>query len=135
MSHLPNLSRREREIMDILFALGGEGTLSTIQEKMLDAPTRPALRSLLTILEDKGHLKHRKEGREFVYAPVQSRTKVGQSTLSRVVSTFFNGSLTQALASYLSDPRTRFTDEEINELSSFVEQARARRSSSTKKPR
>jgi predicted transcriptional regulator len=134
MSNQSQLTRREREIMDILFALGGEGTITAIQEKMSDAPTRPALRSLLTILESKGHLKHRKEGREFVYAPMRSLSKEGQSTLSRVVSTFFNGSLTQAIASYLSNPQTRFTEEEIAELSSLIEQAKARRTDA-KKPR
>ena len=121
--------------MDILFALGGEGTLSAIQEKMLDAPTRPALRSLLTILESKRHLKHRKEGREFVYAPVQSVNKAGQSMLSRAVNIFFNGSLSQALASFFSDPNTRLSAEELAELSAFVEQAKAQRRIADKKRR
>jgi len=131
MDSLKNLSRREREIMDIVFARN-EATLSEILDQLADPPTRPALRSLLTILEDKGHLKHRKEGREFVYLTVHSREKVGRSTLGRVVSTFFNGSLAQALASCLNDPRSRYSDEEIAELSTFVEQAKAARKSVTK---
>ena len=123
MMKLGQLSRREREIMDIVFARG-EATLSQILDEMDAPPTRPALRSLLTILEGKGHLKHRQEGREFVYQPVHSRVKVGQSTLSRVISTFFGGSLSQAIAAYLSDPKTSLNDEEIAELKSFIEQAR-----------
>lgn len=123
---MPILSRREREIMDIVFAIK-KATLSEIQQRLIEAPTRPALRSLLTILEQKGHLKHHKEGREFVYQAVRSREQVGKSTLSRVLSTFFNGSLTQALASYLSDPQGHFTEAEIDELSAFVEQAKTRR--------
>ena len=123
MMKLGQLSRREREIMDIVFARG-EATLSQILDEVDAPPTRPALRSLLTILEGKGHLKHRQEGREFVYQPVHSRVKVGQSTLSRVISTFFGGSLSQAVAAYLSDPKTLLKDEEIAELKSFIEQAR-----------
>ncbi len=134
MDKQSQLTRREREIMDILFSLGGEGTITAIQEKMSDAPTRPALRSLLTILESKGHLKHRKDGREFVYAPTRSLLKEGQTTLGRVVRTFFNGSLTQAFASYLSDPRTSLTEGEIAELSSLIEQAKSQRPAD-KKPR
>ncbi len=126
MDTTPSLSRREREIMEIVFTVR-EATLSEILDRMTDAPTRPALRSLLTILEDKGHLKHRKEGREFVYQAVQSREQVGKSTLGRVLSTFFNGSLTQAMTSYLSDPQSRFTDAEIEELSAFIEHAKTRR--------
>jgi predicted transcriptional regulator len=123
MMKLGQLSRREREIMDIVFARG-EATLSRILDEMDAPPTRPALRSLLTILEAKGHLKHRQEGREFVYQPVHSRVKVGQSTLSRVISTFFGGSLSQAIAAYLSDPKTTLNDEEIAELKGFINQAR-----------
>ena len=133
MNSLSNLSRREREIMEIVFSLGGEATLSAIQEKMHEAPTRPALRSLLTILEGKGHLTHAKAGREFTYTPVLSKTKAGQSSLSRVVGTFFNGSFTKALASYLSDPLTKFTDDDIKELTSLVEAAKAKRAASDKK--
>ena len=128
MIKLSQLSRREREIMDIVFARG-EATLSQILDEVDAPPTRPALRSLLTILEGKGHLKHRQEGREFVYQPVHSRVKVGQSTLSRVISTFFGGSLSQAIAAYLSDPKTSLKDEEIAELKSFIEQARQKTTS------
>lgn len=120
---MQHLSRREREIMDIVFARA-EATLSQILDEMHEPPTRPALRSILTILETKGHLKHRQDGREFIYQPVHSREKVGQSTLSRVIGTFFGGSLSQAVASYLSDPKTSLNDAEIAELKTFIDQAR-----------
>lgn len=123
MKKMGHLSRREREIMDIVFARS-EASLSQILDDMESPPTRPALRSILTILETKGHLKHRQEGREFIYQPVHSRAKVGQSTLSRVISTFFGGSLSQAVAAYLSDPKTNLKDEEIAELKTFINQAR-----------
>ena len=125
MKKLQHLSRREREIMDIVFTKA-EATLSQILDDMHEPPTRPALRSILTILETKGHLKHRQEGREFIYQPVHSREKVGQSTLSRVIGTFFGGSLKQAVAAYLSDPKTSLKEEEIADLQAFIDQARSK---------
>ena len=131
MKEIIRLSSREREIMDIIFERG-EATLSQVLDALVDPPTRPALRSLLTILEEKGHLAHHKDGREFVYRPVQSRQKVGRFNLSRVVRTFFDGSLSRAFASYLSDPRTQLTEAEIQDLAAFVEEARAKKRAPTK---
>ena len=76
------------------------------------------------ILEGKGHLKHRQEGRDFIYQPMHARSEVGQSTLRRVIGTFFGGSLTQALAAYLSHPQTQLSDAEVAELRRFLDQAR-----------
>ena len=128
MSLPTQLSRREREVMDIIFALS-EATLSQILEDMESPPTRPALRSILTILEGKGHLTHRQDGgREFIYQPVHSREEVGQSTLSRVIGTFFGGSLTQAMAAYLRHPQTQLSADEIAELRRFLDEAKTKRS-------
>lgn len=128
MSLPTQLSRREREVMDIIFARS-EATLSQILEDMESPPTRPALRSILTILEGKGHLTHRQDGgREFIYQPVHSREEVGQSTLSRVIGTFFGGSLTQAMAAYLSHPQTQLSADEIAELRRFLDEAKNKRS-------
>ncbi|MCX6848076.1 MAG: BlaI/MecI/CopY family transcriptional regulator [Verrucomicrobia bacterium] len=123
MKKIAQLSRREREVMDLVFAQG-EATLSQILEGMEKAPTRAALRSILTILEGKGQLKHRQEGREFILQPVHSRVEVGQSTLSRVIGTFFGGSLTQALAAYLSAPGTKLSDDEVAELREFLDKTK-----------
>lgn len=123
MKKIAQLSRREREVMDLVFAQG-EATLSQILEGMEKPPTRAALRSILTILEGKGQLKHRQEGREFIYQPVHSREEVGQSTLSRVIGTFFGGSLTQALAAYLSQPGTKLSEDEVAELRGFLDKAK-----------
>ncbi|GEP44255.1 BlaI family transcriptional regulator [Brevifollis gellanilyticus] len=112
--------------MDLVFARG-EATLSQILEDMAEPPTRPALRSILTILEGKGQLKHRQDGREFIYQPVHSREEVGQSTLSRVIGTFFGGSVSQALASYLSHPKTQLTKTEVEELRRFLDQAKVKK--------
>lgn len=128
MSLPTQLSRREREVMDIIFARS-EATLSQILEDMESPPTRPALRSILTILEGKGHLTHRQDGgREFIYQPVHSREEVGQSTLSRVIGTFFGGSLTQAMAAYLSHPQTQLSADEVAELRRFLDEAKTKRS-------
>lgn len=128
MSLPTQLSRREREVMDIIFARS-EATLSQILEDMESPPTRPALRSILTILEGKGHLTHRQDGgREFIYQPVHSREEVGQSTLSRVIGTFFGGSLTQAMAAYLSHPQTQLSADEIAGLRRFLDEAKNKRS-------
>ncbi len=123
MSLETRLSRREREIMEVVYSRGA-ATLSEILGEIQNPPTRPALRSLLTILEEKGQLKHRKEGREFVYQPVHSRRVVGKSTLSRVISTFFGGSLAQAVAAYLSEPDTTLSQDELAELKAQIERAR-----------
>lgn len=125
MDPIPSLSRREREIMEIIFA-ARQATLSDIQQRMQDAPTRPALRSLLTILENKGHLTHTKRAREFVYQPAQKTEKVARSAFGRLLDIFFNGSLTNALASYLNDPKAHLSAAELEELSAFVEAAKQR---------
>ncbi|MBL9144298.1 MAG: BlaI/MecI/CopY family transcriptional regulator [Verrucomicrobiaceae bacterium] len=121
---LPHLSRREREIMDIVFA-AREATVADIEARMANPPTRPALRSLVTILENKGHLTHTKRGREFVYQPAHKPESVGRSALGRVLKTFFDGSVTQALASFLSDPKARISQSELDDLADFVAKAKA----------
>jgi BlaI family penicillinase repressor len=123
MDAMQDLSRREREIMEIVFALR-EATISDIQSRMKDAPTRPALRSLLTILESKGRLAHTKRGREFVYAPTVEPASAGRSALRRVLDTFFQGSVGQALVAHLGDPRGSLTAQEVGELEDLLRQAR-----------
>ena len=126
MDRMAKLSRREREIMEIVFA-AGEATVTEIRERMEKPPTRPALRSLLGILEDKGQLTHSKAGREFVYQPTESRERVGRSVLDRVLATFFGGSLEQAVASYLGDPKADLSTEELDELAEFITVAKNKR--------
>jgi BlaI family transcriptional regulator, penicillinase repressor len=128
---LPHLSKREREIMDIIF-VASEATVADIEAKMAAPPTRPALRSLVTILEDKGHLTHTKRGREFVYQPAANPEKVGRGAFGRVVDTFFGGSITQALASFLSDPTARISAEELKELETFVSEKRRQKTQKLK---
>ncbi|WP_051946401.1 BlaI/MecI/CopY family transcriptional regulator [Verrucomicrobium sp. BvORR106] len=123
MAELPPLSKREREIMDIVFARGSV-TVTDLLAELSDPPTRSALRSLLTILEDKGHLKHGKQGREFTYRPTVARQEAGRSALSRAIHTFFSGSLGKALAAHLSDPGATYSEEELRSISEFIESKR-----------
>ena len=123
MSELNQLSRREREIMEIVYG-NGSATLTEILERVQDPPTRPALRSILGILESKGQLKHSKSGREFVYKPTSARKKVGRTALKRVLDTFFSGSLGEAVATHMSSPDAELSDEDLDELMKLVEQKR-----------
>lgn len=119
------LSRRERQIMDVIYARG-QATAGDVLADLPDPPSRTAVRTFLRILEDKGHLRHRKEGREFVYAPTKPRKRVGQSALRRVLTTFFGGSLQEAVAAHLADPGIQPTEQELAELSKLIEEARKR---------
>lgn len=120
------LSRREREIMDIIFSLN-QATLGEILDRMEQPPTRPALRSLLTILETKGHLQHGKTGREFVYRATHAKQDAGKSALRRVLDVFFGGSLPDALAAHLADPAKLPDRAELAALEQLVAQASKRR--------
>src|SRR5215472_12610248 len=124
MSDPGQLSKRERQIMDVIYAQG-EATVAQVMEEIPDPPMRGALRTLLRILEKKGHVTHRKEGREFIYRPMQNRGKAGRSALGRVLDVFFGGSLENAVAAHLSDPRraARPTAEELRRLSDLIEKA------------
>ena len=117
------LSARERQIMDIVYARS-EASATNVLGDLPDALSRASVRTFLRILEDKGHLTHRKSGREFIYRPIQARKSVGRSAMSRVVSTFFGGSIEQALAAHLTDPKARLSDDELARLNKLIRQAR-----------
>jgi predicted transcriptional regulator len=119
------LSKRERQIMDVIYARG-EATITQVLAEMPDPPMRGALRTLLRIMEEKGHLTRRPEGREFVYRPTQPRGRAARSALGRVLDVFYNGSLEKAVTAHLSDPgrRKKFNAHELQRLSDLIEQAR-----------
>lgn len=117
------LSRRERQIMDAIFALG-EATVNKIVETIPDAPTPMAVRRMMHILEEKGHLKRREEGREVVYLPRESKDKAGRSALQRVLETFFGGSLEDALAAHFITRKDGVSDDERARLVALIEQAK-----------
>ena len=117
------LSRRERQLMDIVFAQG-EATALEVLERLPDPPSRTAVRTLLRILEEKGHLRHFQRGREFVYRPTQPRLRAGRSAFQRVLQTFFEGSLERAVAAHLADSSADLTEEELKRLARLIGKAR-----------
>ena len=123
MSELSHLSRREREIMETIFAKG-KATASEVLAEMDSPPTRTAVRTFLSILEEKGQLRHTKRGREFVYHPIQERERTGRSALDRVLQTFFGGSLERAVASHLADPAAEVSTDELRRLSALINEAK-----------
>src|ERR1044071_1120184 len=129
MSFLGQLSRRARQIMEGIYTRG-ESTATEVVEGLPDPPSRTAIRTLLRILENKGHLRHKKRGREFVYAPTRQRGRTGKSALSRVLETFFNGSLEQAVAAHLMDPKTELPPDELERLSALIRAARKKEAGS-----
>ena len=119
------LSRRERQMMDIVYA-HGQATATEVLEGMADAPSRDTVRTILRILERKGHLTHHKQGREFVYKPTASRARAARSALQRVLRTFFEGSVSEAVALHLISEGSRVTPKELDRLSGLIRQARKR---------
>ena len=123
MTNAAELSRRERQIMDILFAQG-EATVKQICDALPDPPTSMAVRRMMHILEEKGHLTRRDAGREVVYAPREARDKAGRTAFQRVLETFFGGSLEDALSAHLLSRKNKITPEERSRLIQLIEQAR-----------
>jgi predicted transcriptional regulator len=118
-----NLSRRERQIMDVIYAKES-ATAAEVHAALPDPPGTTAVRTLLRILEMKGHLTHMQDGPRYVYRAVRSRERVGRSSLQRVLDTFFGGSLERAVAAHLSDSAAELSPEELKRLSQLIQQAR-----------
>ena len=117
------LSRRERQIMDILYQRG-RATASEIQEAMPDAPSYSAVRTTLRILEDKGHARHREDGPRYVYTPKVPREKATLSALSHLVETFFDGSAEKAVVTLLDSSASTLSEDELNRIEQMIEKAR-----------
>ncbi|MCC7178560.1 MAG: BlaI/MecI/CopY family transcriptional regulator [Acidobacteria bacterium] len=116
-----SLSRRERQIMDVLYARGS-ATAAEVREALPDPPSYSAVRALLRILEEKGHVRHNQDGPRYVYLPQVSRERARKSALRRLVSTFFEGSAAQAAAALIGTERLSKAD--LERLSSIIEKAR-----------
>jgi predicted transcriptional regulator len=118
----PELSRRERQIMDAVFALG-EATVNQVVEAIPSPPTAMAVRRMMHILEEKGHLRRKENGREVIYLPRQAKDKAGRHAFEKVLETFFGGSLEEALAAHLHGRKDQVTPEERERLIALIEQA------------
>lgn len=119
----PPLSKRERQIMDVVYRVG-QATAAEVHAELPDAPTYTTVRGLLRILEEKGHLQHVEEGPRYVYRPSTPREDAGASLLSHVVSTFFDGSAAKAMAALLGSGAGKVSDAELARLAELVERAR-----------
>jgi len=123
MSALHGLSRRERQIMEILYQRG-KASASEVREAIPDAPSYSAVRAMLRILEEKGHVKHQEEGLKYVYVPTVGREKAKRSAVEHVLDTFFNGSPEQIMAALLDVSSTRLTKAELDRMAAMIEKAR-----------
>lgn len=117
------LSRRERQIIDILYAQG-QATAAEVQTALPDPPSYSAVRAMLRILEEKGHVRHEQDGPRYVYVPIVARDNAKRSALRHVLRTFFDGSAEQAISALLDDSSTRLSEAELERLARLINQAR-----------
>ncbi|HJQ66295.1 MAG TPA: BlaI/MecI/CopY family transcriptional regulator [Gemmatimonadales bacterium] len=119
----PQLSRRERQIMDVIYRRG-RATAADVHADLPDPPSYSAVRALLRVLESKGHLHHVSDGPRYVYAPTVPRERARDSALRQLVGTFFDGSTEAAVAALLDLNATRLSDAELNRLAGLIAQAK-----------
>ena len=115
------LSRRERQIMDIVYQRG-RVSVTDVLEALPDPPSYSTVRALLGILEEKGYLTHKKDGKRYIYHPTQPRHQAGRSALKQIFQTFFDKSVEKAVMALVSD--ADLSDEELDRLSQLIEQAK-----------
>jgi predicted transcriptional regulator len=118
-----NLSRRERQIMDIIYQRG-QATAAEVMENLPEPPGYSAVRAMLRLLEEKRYLRHEQDGPRYVFKPTISRDKVKQSAMKQMLETFFNDSTEQAVAALLDLSRSKLSADELDRLSNLIEQAR-----------
>jgi predicted transcriptional regulator len=116
-------SRREREIMDALYSLG-KATAAQILERIPDPPTYTAIRTHLTILEKKGHVRHASDGTRYVYEPRVARAEMGRRAIETVLKTFYGDSVERVVAALLSREETNVSREELERLARLIEKAK-----------
>ena len=118
------LSRRERQIMDILYQLG-KATAAEVGKALPGEPSDSTVRTQLRVLEAKGHVRHEEEGLRYVYLPTVPRRVVSKSALKHVVNTFFDGSIESVVAALLGPDGGRLSDDELERIAALVAKARA----------
>jgi predicted transcriptional regulator len=121
-SHL-HLSRRERQIMDVLYQKG-TATAAEVLESMPNPPSYSAVRALLRILEEKGHVRHEESEGKYVFSPTVSREKAKRSAVRHLVQTFFDGSREEAVAALLDTSSSKLSDSELERLQELIDKAR-----------
>ncbi len=118
-----HLSRRERQIMDILYRRG-RVTAAEVREALPDPPSYSAVRALLRLLEEKGHVRHEEAGLRYVFLPTLARDKAKRSALQHLLETFFEGSVEQAVATLLDASVSKLSAQELERLSRLIAEAR-----------
>ncbi len=119
----PALTRREREIMDIVYRLG-RASAQDVLKNLAEPPSYSAVRALLRLLEERGHVKHVEDGTRYVYLPAVARGEARRKALSHVVATFFGGSVEQAMVALVESSRAKLSASELARLAEIVEQAK-----------
>lgn len=117
------LSRRERQIMDAVYRLG-EASVADVQSEIPNAPSYSTVRALMRVLTEKGHLTHTSQGTRYVYNPTTPREEAQASALERVLSTFFDGSPSRAMAALIDLSAEDLTDDELDQLEALIQDAR-----------
>lgn len=123
MKRLHTLSRREREIMDVLFS-AGSATAAEIQQKMPAPPSYSAVRATLRVLEQKGMLMHEHDGKRYVYRPRVKRDTAQRSAMDHLLNTFFDGSAAGAVMALLETPGTDLSEDDLDRMAALIERAR-----------
>ena len=117
------LTRRERQIMDVLYRLG-RATAAEIMDRLPGGPSYSTVRTQLRVLEGKGHVKHEEHGLRYVYTPTVPRHSARRSALKHVVETFFDGSTAKVVAALLGGEAARLTEDELARIEDLVKNAR-----------
>jgi BlaI family penicillinase repressor len=120
---LTRLSRRERQIMEILYQRGKAST-SEVREALSEPPSYSGVRAMLRVLEEKGHVKHDNDGLKYVYEPIVKLDKAKRSALKHLVDTFFRDAPEQVVAALLDVASKRLTGEELNRMGEMIEKAK-----------
>ena len=118
-----NLSRREQQIMDSIYQRG-QASVSEVLSDLPDPPSYSSVRALLRILEEKGHLKHKKVGPRYVYMATRSRSHAGRTAIRRLLTTFFDDSVEKTVAALLDVSEAQLSDEQLDGLNQLINQAR-----------
>ena len=118
-----NLSRRERQIMDILYRVD-EASAADVMEQLPSPPGYSAVRAMLSVLEKKGHILHRKQGPRYVFRPVVPHEQATKSAVKHLLNTFFGGSMEEAVAALISAKGSKLSDEELERITRLIENAR-----------
>jgi predicted transcriptional regulator len=118
-----DVSRRERQILDILYQRG-QATAADVQAALPEPPSYSAVRALLRILEEKGHVRHQQDGPRYVYVPTLARDNAKRSAMRHMLQTFFDGSAEQAISALLDESSSRMSPAELDRLARLIETAR-----------